>query len=96
MSPNGRGSHIHLPLAGGFKRGLGAAGLSQDVQGMHNGRLLALQKLFAENTISRAQYAVATSLETLKYPLRVLRVARDARTSSHRRDKPQTVSPRHL
>jgi glycosyltransferase involved in cell wall biosynthesis len=70
-----RGVYIRLVLAGGFKNGIGASGLSQDVNGMHAGRMLALKKLIEEGNISMVQYLVGISMETVKYPVRALLVA---------------------
>jgi len=69
-----RGAHIGCVLAGGFKRSLGVSGLSQDVKAMHASKMRALTRLLKENTISPVQYLVGVGLETVKYPVRVLRV----------------------
>lgn len=70
-----RGVDIRLCLAGGFKPGIGISGLSQDIEAMHNSRLLALKSLRSEGNISPPQYLVGTLIETIKYPVRNLRIA---------------------
>jgi hypothetical protein len=70
-----KAAYIRRVLAGGFKSTIGVSGLSQDVKGMHVGRMLALKKLIDRRRISRAQYLFGISTETLKYPIRVLRVS---------------------
>jgi glycosyltransferase involved in cell wall biosynthesis len=72
--PGGRAIYIRRVLAGGFKSTIGASGLSQDVQGMHLGRLHALKKLKNASKISMIQYRFGFATETLKYPVRVLLV----------------------
>jgi glycosyltransferase involved in cell wall biosynthesis len=70
-----RAAYIKRVLAGGFKSTIGASGLSQDVKGMHAGRMLALRKLIRAGKISMAQYCFGIWTETLKYPVRHLRVS---------------------
>jgi serine O-acetyltransferase len=72
--------YIGRVLAGGFKSTIGASGLSQDVKGMHLGRMLALRKLITEGKISRVQYLFGVWTEMVKYPIRALRVS--SRTSA--------------
>jgi hypothetical protein len=82
LSKHGRkctGVYIRRVLAGAFKCSIGVSGLSQDVRAMHVSRMLALRKLIEEGTIGMAQYFVGISLETVKYPIRVLRVSLRAR-----------------
>ena len=67
-------------LAGVFKSTIGASGLSGDVQAMHAGRMLALNKLNERGCISLSQYLLGISTEMVKYPIRVLRVSRRARS----------------
>lgn len=69
-----RGVHIQRVLAGGFKGSIGVSGLSQDVKAMHAGKMLALKRLVDEGSISMVQYVVGLGLETVKYPIRILRV----------------------
>lgn len=70
-----RGAYIQRFMAGGFKSTIGVSGLSQDVKGMHVGRVMALKKLFHEGKIGMAQYVVGMGMETVKYPIRALRVS---------------------
>ena len=70
-----RAAYIKRVLAGAFKRTLGASGLSGDVKAMHCGRMDALKKLLDRNKIGLAQYSFGIGTETLKYPLRVLRIS---------------------
>jgi glycosyltransferase involved in cell wall biosynthesis len=79
--PGCRALYIRRFLAGGFKSTIGASGLSRDVKAMHAGRMLALKKLLDRGCISLAQYLFGISTETLKYPLRVLRVSLRSRTA---------------
>jgi glycosyltransferase involved in cell wall biosynthesis len=79
--PGCRALYICRFLAGGFKSTIGASGLSGDVQAMHAGRMLALRKLLDRGSISRTQYLFGISTETLKYPLRALRVSLRSRTA---------------
>jgi glycosyltransferase involved in cell wall biosynthesis len=72
--PGCRALYIRRVLAGGFKSTIGASGLSQDVQGMHFGRMHALKKLIHENKISMSQYSFGIVTEMLKYPIRVFLV----------------------
>jgi glycosyltransferase involved in cell wall biosynthesis len=72
--PGGRAIYIRRVLAGGFKSTIGASGLSQDVQGMHLGRMHALKKLKNASKISMIQYRFGFATETLKYPVRVFLV----------------------
>jgi len=69
-----RAVYIKRVLAGGFKSTIGVSGLSQDVKGMHSGRMLALKKLIGEDKISLLQYLFGIWTEAVKYPIRVLRV----------------------
>jgi glycosyltransferase involved in cell wall biosynthesis len=69
-----RGVYIPRFLAGAFKPSLGVAGLSQDIKAMHLGRMLALKKLFAEDSIPPLQFLFGIAAEMVKYPLRNLRV----------------------
>jgi hypothetical protein len=92
-----RGIYIRRALAGGFKPGIGVSGLSQDVRAMHESRLLALDQLADARTIGQLQYVTGVCVETVKYPVRVLRVrlcnriARE-RAAKCRRDGPQSRS----
>lgn len=73
--PGCRAMYIRRVLAGGFKSTIGASGLSRDVKAMHVGRMLALKKLTDRGCISTFQYLFGISTETVKYPIRVLRVS---------------------
>jgi glycosyltransferase involved in cell wall biosynthesis len=73
--PGCRALYIRRVLAGGFKSTIGASGLSRDVKAMHVGRMLALKKLTDRGCISTFQYLFGISAETVKYPIRVLRVS---------------------
>lgn len=79
--PGCRALYIRRVLAGGFKSTIGASGLSHDVKAMHVGRMLALKKLTDRGCISIFQYLFGISTETLKYPIRVLRVSLRARAA---------------
>lgn len=68
------GAYIRHALAGAFKSTIGTSGLSQDVKGMHLGRMLGLQKLISESSIDVFQYIFGVTTETVKYPIRVLKV----------------------
>ena len=70
-----RAAYIRRVLAGGFKSTIGASGLSQDVKGMHAGRMLALKKLIKAGKISMLQYWFGIWTEMAKYPVRALRVS---------------------
>ena len=69
-----RAMYLRRELAGGFKSTIGASGLSGDVKAMHEGRMLSLKKLIARGHIGVVQYVFGICTETLKYPVRVLRV----------------------
>jgi serine O-acetyltransferase len=84
------GLYIRRVLAGGFKSTIGVSGLSQDVKGMHAGRTLGLKRLLEEGKISMVQYLVGMGMETVKYPVRVLKVG--LRPSSD----PASGASRHL
>ncbi len=75
------GLYIERVLAGGFKSTIGVSGLSRDVNGMHVGRILGLQKLKDEGNISLIQYLVGLGMETLKYPVRLFCVWLRTRTA---------------
>jgi hypothetical protein len=77
-----RALYIRSVLAGGFKSTIGASGLSGDVRAMHVGRMLALKKLMDRGCINTAQYLFGISTETLKYPLRALRVSLRSRAAT--------------
>jgi glycosyltransferase involved in cell wall biosynthesis len=79
--PGCRALYIERVLAGGFKSTIGASGLSHDVKAMHVGRMLALKKLTDRGCISIFQYLFGISTETVKYPIRVLRVSLRARVA---------------
>lgn len=79
--PGCRALYIRRVLAGGFKSTIGASGLSQDVPGMHFGRMHALRKLIREGKISTSQYSFGMVTEMLKYPIRVLLVWLRARAA---------------
>jgi glycosyltransferase involved in cell wall biosynthesis len=70
-----RGMYIRRVLAGGFKSTIGASGLSGDVKAMHDGRMAALKKLIDHGNIGMAQYLFGICTETVKYPIRALRVS---------------------
>jgi glycosyltransferase involved in cell wall biosynthesis len=80
--PGCRALYIRRVLAGGFKSTIGASGLSRDVKAMHIGRMLALKKLTDRGCISMFQYLFGISTETVKYPIRVLRVSLRARAAT--------------
>ena len=79
-----RAAYIRRVLAGAFKRSIGVSGLSGDVKAMHVSRMLALKKLINEGTISMVQYLVGSYMETVKYPVRVLRVSLRTRVAISR------------
>jgi glycosyltransferase involved in cell wall biosynthesis len=78
------GAYIRRVLAGAFKGTIGVSGLSQDVKAMHVGRMLALKKLIDRGSISIFQYLFGISTETVKYPVRVLRVSLRTRAAISR------------
>ncbi len=80
--PGCRALYIRRDLAGGFKSTIGTSGLSQDVKAMHVGRMVALKKLTDRGCISIFQYLFGISTETVKYPIRALRVSLRARTAT--------------
>ena len=80
--PGCRALYIRRVLAGGFKSTIGASGLSQDVKAMHVGRMVALKRLTDRGCISTFQYLFGISTETLKYPIRVLRVSLRTRAAT--------------
>ncbi len=80
--PGCRALYIRRTLAAGFKSTIGVSGLSQDVRGMHFGRIFALKKLLHERKIGVAQYVFGMGTEMLKYPIRILRVALRVRAAS--------------
>ena len=80
--PGCRALYIRRVLAGGFKSTIGTSGLSQDVKAMHVGRMVALKKLTDRGCISIFQYLFGISTETVKYPIRALRVSLRARTAT--------------
>lgn len=80
--PGCRALYIRRVLAGGFKSTIGTSGLSHDVKAMHIGRMLALKKLTDRGCISTFQYLFGISTETVKYPIRVLRVSLRARAAT--------------
>jgi glycosyltransferase involved in cell wall biosynthesis len=80
--PECRALYIRRVLAGGFKSTIGASGLSHDVKAMHIGRMLALKKLTDRGRISLFQYLFGISTETVKYPIRVLRVSLRTRAAT--------------
>jgi glycosyltransferase involved in cell wall biosynthesis len=69
-----RAVYIKRVLAGGFKNTIGVSGLSQDVKGMHSGRMLALKKLLDGGKISTVQYLFGIWTEMAKYPVRIFRI----------------------
>jgi glycosyltransferase involved in cell wall biosynthesis len=80
--PGCRALYIRRALAGGFKSTIGASGLSQDVKAMHVGRMVALKRLTDRGCISTFQYLFGIFTETLKYPVRVLRVSLRTRAAT--------------
>ena len=58
---------IDAALAGGFKKPLGEAGLSQDIPAMHTDAMRVFQLLKNDKKISLAEYLLASSFEKLKY-----------------------------
>jgi len=80
--PGCRALYIRRVLAGGFKSTIGASGLSHDVKAMHVGRMVALKKLTDRGCISIFQYLFGISTETVKYPIRVLRVSLRTRVAT--------------
>ena len=70
-----RGGYIERVMAGAFKSTLGVSGLSQDVKGMHLGRVVGLRKLINDGTISKAQYLFGICTEMMKYPIRIARIS---------------------
>lgn len=91
LSQGCRGAYIRRILGGSFKSTIGVSGLSQDVKGMHAGRMISLAKLRAQGSISPLQYRVGLGLETVKYPIRTLLVALRGR-AARPHAKPQTAS----
>ena len=69
-----KSAYIKRTLAERFKPGLGAAGLSQDVRAMHISRVIATKRLLHEGKITMVQYLVGICMETVKYPIRVIRI----------------------
>ncbi len=94
--PGCRALYIRRVLAGGFKSTIGASGLSGDVKAMHVGRMLALKKLAERGCISIFQYLFGISTETVKYPVRVLRVSLRARAAGQTIWDNQPVGLRQL
>jgi glycosyltransferase involved in cell wall biosynthesis len=70
-----KGVYIRHALAGGFKSAVGASGLTRDVNAMHVAKMLALERLLSEGSITLFQYLVGIVMETAIYPIRVLRVS---------------------
>lgn len=70
-----KGVYIRHALAGGFKSKVGASGLTGDLNALHVSRLLALQSLLSEGTITLFQYLFGFWMEFTLYPIRVLRVS---------------------
>jgi glycosyltransferase involved in cell wall biosynthesis len=70
-----KGVYIRHALAGGFKSKVGASGLTGDLHALHLARILALQRLLSECSITRFQYLFGIWMEITMYPIRVLRVS---------------------
>jgi len=64
---------IGLPLAGGFKAAIGAAGLTSSFRVMHDSYMTVLRHLYEEGHVGIMFYATACIVEQLKYPVRVIR-----------------------
>lgn len=57
-------------LAGGFKPPIGASGLTGSLPKMHASYLAVLKNLFQEGRVSFTFYAIASTIEYIKYPIR--------------------------
>lgn len=64
---------ITLPLAGGFKAAIGAAGLTSSLSVMHESYMTVLRDLYDERHVGNFFFATACVVEWLKYPIRVIR-----------------------
>jgi teichuronic acid biosynthesis glycosyltransferase TuaG len=69
---NGPFVRLSANLAGGFKAPIGVSGLSGSLKLMHSAYLTVLRSLFKEKKMSFKSYILATSLETVKYPIRLV------------------------
>ncbi len=65
---------LNYKLAGGFKSPIGYSGLSGNIKAMHQDLLISLKSLYRQHVISNFFYWLATSIECVKYPLRVLKI----------------------
>ena len=65
---------LDLALAGGFKPAIGHSGLSGNVVKMHESMLIALKNLHAKKAINLLFFLCAYAIETIKYPIRLLKV----------------------
>lgn len=65
---------LDLVLAGGFKPAIGHSGLSGNMVKMHESMLIALKNLHAKKAINLLFLILAYSIETIKYPIRLLKV----------------------
>ncbi len=64
---------INLTLSHGFKKQIGASGLSGNIKKMHKGLNYANKSLFRNKKISLAHYILAMIMEYIKYPTRYIR-----------------------
>lgn len=69
FSPNHLG-YIYCTMAAGYKQPIGASGLTESIDIMHQSYLDVLKMLHAENVISLKFYIAAKFIESLKLPLR--------------------------
>lgn len=65
---------LDLALAGGFKPAIGHSGLSGNMVKMHESMLIALKNLYAKKAINLLFLILAYAIETIKYPIRILKV----------------------
>lgn len=69
---NGNHQILNLQLAGGYKQAIGASGLTGSARLMHQSYLEVLRSLRTEGIMPFGDYLLASSCETLKYPIRSL------------------------
>ncbi|MGY2171682.1 glycosyltransferase family 2 protein [Pseudomonas gingeri] len=71
---NGRFGLIKSNLAAGYKSPVGESGLSGSLRLMHVAYLSVLKKLYIERHMGFLDFLVASILERMKYPLRIMLV----------------------
>lgn len=64
---------IQFPLAAGYKCAIGESGLTGSLHEMHSSYIQVLKSLLSENQMSLAYFIATSSLEFIKYPLRIIR-----------------------